>query len=69
LTMLAVVLFASAERLENAAPLAWRCRGPGKALRIIAAQARMHLAPRTTGGGGQPFFAGLVTTGGPLEDC
>jgi predicted metal-binding membrane protein len=69
LTMLAVVLFAFAERLENAAPLAWRCRGPGKALRIIAAQARMHLAPRTTGGGGQPFFAGLVTTGGPLEDC
>ena len=46
LTMLAVVLFAFAERLENAAPLAWRCRGPGKALRIIAAQARMHLAPR-----------------------
>lgn len=47
LTMLAVMLFAFAERLENAAPLAWRWRGPGKALRIIAAQARMHLAPRT----------------------
>lgn len=46
-TMLAVMLFAFAERLENAAPLAWRWRGPGKALRIIAAQARMHLAPRT----------------------
>ena len=46
LTMLAVMLFAFAERLENAAPLAWRWRGPGKALRIIAAQARMHLAPR-----------------------
>jgi predicted metal-binding membrane protein len=46
LTMLAVMLFAFAERLERAAPLAWRCRGPGKALRIIAAQVRMHLAPR-----------------------
>jgi predicted metal-binding membrane protein len=42
-TMLAVGLFALAERLENAAPLAWRWRGPGKALRIIAAQTRMHL--------------------------
>jgi predicted metal-binding membrane protein len=41
LTMLAVMVFAFAERLENAAPLAWRWRGPGKALRIIAAQARM----------------------------
>jgi predicted metal-binding membrane protein len=46
LTMLAVMLFAFAERLERAAPLAWRWRGPGKALRIIAAQVRMHLAPR-----------------------
>jgi predicted metal-binding membrane protein len=46
LTMLAVMLFAFAERLEHAAPLAWRWRGPGKALRIIAVQARMHLAPR-----------------------
>jgi predicted metal-binding membrane protein len=58
LTMLAVMLFAFAERLENAAPLAWRWRGPGKALRLIAAQVnigftrcwsynvRMHLAPR-----------------------
>jgi predicted metal-binding membrane protein len=43
LVMLAVMLFAVAERLENAAPLAWRWRGPGKALRIAAAQARMHL--------------------------
>ena len=43
LAMVAVMLFAVAERLENAAPLAWRWRGPGKALRIIAAQARMHL--------------------------
>jgi predicted metal-binding membrane protein len=46
LMMFAVVLFAIAERLENAAPLAWRWRGPGKALRIIAAQACMLLAPR-----------------------
>jgi predicted metal-binding membrane protein len=45
-TMLVVMLFVFAERLENAAPLAWRWRGPGKAIRIIAAQARMHLAPR-----------------------
>ena len=69
LTMLAVMLFAFAERLESAAPLGWRWRGPGKALRIIAAQARMHLAPRTTGGGVQPILPGLVTTGGPLADC
>jgi predicted metal-binding membrane protein len=47
LTMLAVMLFAFAERLESAAPLAWRWRGPNKALRIIAAQAHMHLALRT----------------------
>ena len=46
LTMLAVMLFAFAERLESAAPLAWRWRGPGKAVRLIAAQARTHLAPR-----------------------
>jgi predicted metal-binding membrane protein len=32
--MLAVTLFLMAERLENPAPLAWRWRGPGKALRI-----------------------------------
>jgi predicted metal-binding membrane protein len=69
LTMLAVMLFAFAERFESAAPLAWRWRGPGKALRIIAAQARMHLAPRTTGGGVQPILPGLTTTGGPLKDC
>ncbi|HET7911837.1 MAG TPA: DUF2182 domain-containing protein [Pseudolabrys sp.] len=48
LTMVAVMLFALAERLESAAPLAWCWRGPGKALRIIAAQARMHLARRTS---------------------
>jgi predicted metal-binding membrane protein len=46
LTMLAVTVFAFAERLEDAAPLAWRWRGPGKALRIAAAQARIHLAYR-----------------------
>jgi predicted metal-binding membrane protein len=46
LAMLAVMVFAVAERLENAAPLAWRWRGPGKALRIAAAQARIHLAHR-----------------------
>ena len=44
LAMLAVMLFAFAERLESAAPLAWRWRGPGKVLRIIVAQARIHLA-------------------------
>jgi predicted metal-binding membrane protein len=43
LTMLAVMLFIFAERLENAAPLAWRWRGPDKALRVIAAQARIYL--------------------------
>ena len=69
LTMLAVMLFAFAERLGSAAPLGWRWRGPGKALRIIAAQVRMHLAPRTKGGGVQPIFPGLLTTGGPLKDC
>ena len=42
-TMLAVMLFIFAERLENAAPLAWRWRGPDKALRVIAAQARIYL--------------------------
>jgi predicted metal-binding membrane protein len=46
LAMLAVMLFAFAERLESAGPLAWRWRGPGKALRIAAAQARTHLALR-----------------------
>jgi len=45
--MLAVTFFICAERLEAAAPLAWRWRGAGKALRIIAAQTTMRLAPRT----------------------
>jgi hypothetical protein len=44
LAMAAVMFFAFAERLESAAPIAWRWRGPGKALRIIAAQACMLLA-------------------------
>jgi predicted metal-binding membrane protein len=47
LGMAAVALFILAERLENPAPLAWRWRGPGKALRIVMAQARMRLAPRS----------------------
>jgi predicted metal-binding membrane protein len=42
--MIAVALFIFAERLESPAPLAWRWRGLGKALRIILAQARMRLA-------------------------
>lgn len=45
LAMLAVTLFVFAERLERPAPLAWRWRGPGKALRIAVAQARIRLAP------------------------
>jgi predicted metal-binding membrane protein len=44
LMMLAIMLFVFAERLESAAPLAWRWRGAGKALRLVVAQARMHLA-------------------------
>jgi predicted metal-binding membrane protein len=37
LAMAAVALFIFAERLERPAPLAWRWRGGGKALRILAA--------------------------------
>lgn len=37
LAMVAVALFILAERLERPAPLAWRWRGGGKALRILAA--------------------------------
>jgi hypothetical protein len=44
LAMTIVTLFVIAERIEIPAPLAWRWRGAGRALRIIAAQARMHLA-------------------------
>lgn len=45
LAMVGVTLFILAERLENPAPLAWRWRGAGRALRIIAAQACMRLDP------------------------
>jgi predicted metal-binding membrane protein len=54
--MLAVTLFVLAERLENPAPLGWRLRGTGKALRIVAAQARMRLAPQ---GGVSEVFAAI----------
>lgn len=43
LGMIAVTLFVFAEQLESPAPLKWRWRGPSRALRIIAAQARMRL--------------------------
>jgi predicted metal-binding membrane protein len=46
LAMIAFTLFVFAERLEGPAALAWRWRGPGRALRIIMAQARMPLAAR-----------------------
>ena len=42
--MALVTLFAFAERLEDPAPIAWRWRGFGKALRIAVAQARIGLA-------------------------
>jgi predicted metal-binding membrane protein len=41
--MAAVALFLFAERFERPAPPAWRWRGPGRALRIALAQARMRL--------------------------
>jgi predicted metal-binding membrane protein len=47
LAMIAVALFLFAERLERPAPLAWRWRGPGKALRIAVAQTRLRLVPRS----------------------
>ncbi|CCE07684.1 Membrane protein, putative (fragment) [Bradyrhizobium sp. STM 3843] len=40
LAMIAVALFAFAERLDTPAALAWRWRGGGKALRLIGAAAR-----------------------------
>jgi predicted metal-binding membrane protein len=43
--MVVVTLFVFAERLDGPAALAWRWRGPGKALRIALAQARLRLAP------------------------
>ena len=48
--MAAVTVFVLAERLESPAPLAWRWRGPGKALRIVTAQARIRLALRSNVG-------------------
>jgi hypothetical protein len=42
--MAAVALFLFAERLEDPAPLAWGWHAPGKALRIVVAQARVRLA-------------------------
>jgi predicted metal-binding membrane protein len=47
LAMTIVTLFVVAERIENPAPLGWRWRGFGKALRIVTAQARMRLAPKS----------------------
>jgi predicted metal-binding membrane protein len=41
--MIALALFVFAERLETAVPLEWRWRGPGKAWRIISAQARIRV--------------------------
>jgi predicted metal-binding membrane protein len=41
LAMIAVTLLVFAERLERPAPLKWRWRGTGKAIRIIVAQARL----------------------------
>jgi predicted metal-binding membrane protein len=61
--MLAVMLFATAERLEGAAPLAWRWRGPGKALRIAAAQARIHLAHAPSVAGPPPRLCGASRGG------
>jgi len=44
LGMIAVALFVFGEQLEGPASLKWRWRGPSRALRIAAAQARMRLA-------------------------
>jgi predicted metal-binding membrane protein len=41
--MMAVGLFLFGERFERPAPLAWRLRGPHKALRIVVAQLRIRL--------------------------
>jgi predicted metal-binding membrane protein len=46
LGMIAITLFVFAERLESPARPKWRWRGPGRALRIAVAQARMRLTPR-----------------------
>jgi len=42
--MATVALFLFAERLEDPAPPGWGWHAPGKALRIVTAQARMRLA-------------------------
>jgi predicted metal-binding membrane protein len=42
LGMLPVTLFAFGERFEGPAPLAWRWRGPGRALRIAATRATLR---------------------------
>ena len=47
LAMVSVTLFILAERLESPAPLAWRWRGLGRALRIIT-QAHTHRTPEST---------------------
>lgn len=41
--MAAVTLWLLAERLERPAPPGWRWRGPGKAVRLVAAQSRLRL--------------------------
>lgn len=46
--MIAVGIFIYAERLEKPAPLCWRWRGAGKALRIALAQTRMRLGSEPT---------------------
>jgi len=43
LAMIVFALFVLGERLEAPVPPAWRWRGTGKAVRIIAAQTRLHL--------------------------
>ena len=42
--MAVVALFVFVERFERPAPLGWRWRWPGKAVRIAAIQLRMHVA-------------------------
>lgn len=49
LAMIAMTLLVFAERLEAPAPLAWRWRGPGKAWRIVIAQAQAAGAGFMTG--------------------
>jgi len=44
--MIVVAILIYAERLESPAPLSWRWRGVGKALRIVSGQLRMRLGSR-----------------------